>query len=88
MVRRPFGCLDIGEGCELVTGIGDGQAGPGERPARQQTVRWSAGSLVAVINGILVGVGGVFLATASLPVTCIAAGSAILLAGVIVLAYR
>ncbi|WP_436531678.1 hypothetical protein [Actinoplanes sp. HUAS TT8] len=50
--------------------------------------RWSAGNLVMVINGILVGVGGVFLATASVLVTVVAAVAAVLLAALIVLVHR
>lgn len=50
--------------------------------------RLSARSLLAVTHGILAGVGGVYLATVSLPVTLIAAVSAVLLASLIVIAYR
>ncbi|GLZ62342.1 MULTISPECIES: hypothetical protein [Micromonospora] len=39
-------------------------------------------------HGILAGVGGVYLATVSLPVTLIAAVSAVLLASLIVIAHR
>ncbi|MFC3988235.1 hypothetical protein [Actinoplanes siamensis] len=40
--------------------------------------RWSARGLVVVINGILVGVGGVFLATSSVPATMVAAAAAVI----------
>ncbi|GGM22705.1 hypothetical protein GCM10007977_024850 [Dactylosporangium sucinum] len=50
--------------------------------------RWGAGALVAVINGLLVGVGGVYAATSSVAVTVSAAGAAVMLAGLIVLVHR
>ncbi|MEV6303527.1 hypothetical protein AB0M02_29245 [Actinoplanes sp. NPDC051861] len=42
--------------------------------------------LVLVINGTLIGVGGVFLATASVAVTGIAAAAAVAMAAVVTLA--
>jgi hypothetical protein len=42
-----------------------------------------SGGLLLLINGTLAGVGGVFLATASIPVTGIAAAAAVALAVVV-----
>ncbi len=60
------------------------------RPTRQgrPNGRWGAGAVVAVINGLLVGVGGVYAATSSATVTVIAAMAAVALAGLIVIAHR
>ncbi|MBL7261049.1 hypothetical protein [Paractinoplanes lichenicola] len=55
---------------------------------RARASQWSAASVVIVVNGILTGVGGVFLLTTSLPATVVAAIAAVLLASVIVLAHR
>jgi len=57
------------------------------RPAPQRD-GWSARGLVLVINGVLVGVGGVFVATTSVLVTAIAAVAALVIALVIVLTQR
>ncbi len=68
-------------------GVEGDRTGPGNRVVRRRG-RWSANSLVVVINGMLVGVGGVFMVTTSVPVTVIAAAAAVLLGAVIVLTHR
>jgi hypothetical protein len=57
----------------------------GDRPPRG---RWTARALVVVINGMLVGVCGVFVATASIPVTVVAATAAVAISIAIVVAHR
>jgi hypothetical protein len=49
---------------------------------------WSARDLVLVMNGMLVGIGGVFAATTSVLVTAIAAGAALCLCVTIVMTRR
>ncbi|WP_433790130.1 hypothetical protein [Actinoplanes sp. CA-252034] len=66
----------------------DSPSGDGEQAAVRQVTPLSAENLLMVINGILVGVGGVFLTTSSLPVTAVAAASAVLLAVVILRSRR
>jgi hypothetical protein len=61
---------------------------PGYGGRRRGQRRWGIGALLAVINGVLLGVGGVYATTSSVPVTIVAAVAAVLLAGLIVLAYR
>lgn len=61
----------------------------GARPRRDRLQRpYTARGLVLVINGTLAGIGGVFMATASLTVTAIAAVSAVALGTAIVLNNR
>lgn len=50
--------------------------------------RWSARALLMVINGVLAGVGAVFLSTASIAVTVIAAAAAVAVSVAIVVAHR
>lgn len=72
----------------------DDRARSGDRaPERHRgnanrAARWSARSLVLVIDGMLAGVGGVFVVTTSVPVTIVAAVAAIVLTSVIVMTQR
>jgi hypothetical protein len=50
--------------------------------------RWNMDSLLSTINGIFGGVTAVYVATASISATVIAAVSGVVLVGVIVLASR
>jgi hypothetical protein len=54
----------------------------------QRSGGWTDRGLALLVNGMLVGVGGVFVATASVVATAIAAAAALGLAVVIVLATR
>ena len=56
------------------------------RSTDRRLPRPGEGGLVLVINGTLIGVGGVFLATASVTVTGIAAAAAVAMAAVVTLA--
>ena len=68
-------------------GVEGNRTGQGNRAVRRRG-QWSANSLVIVMNGMLAGVGGVFMVTTSVPVTVIAAAAAVLLGAVIVLTHR
>ncbi|MCO8269384.1 hypothetical protein M1L60_02130 [Actinoplanes sp. TRM 88003] len=68
-------------------GVEGDRAGSGNRAVRRRG-RWTANSLVVVINGMLAGIGGVFMVTTSVPVTVVAATAAVLLGGVIVSTHR
>jgi hypothetical protein len=50
--------------------------------------RRGAAALLPAINGMLVGVGGVYAITSSVTVTVVAAVAAVLSAGLVLLAYR
>jgi len=49
--------------------------------------RGQAGGVVWVVNGVLLGVGGVFLTTASALVTAIAAGAAVVVGVTVALVF-
>ena len=72
------GVVDLSEGwgADVVSG------------AKAGTGRWSARGIVVVVDGMLLGVGGVFVTTASVAVTLIAAVAAVMLATAIVVARR
>jgi hypothetical protein len=55
---------------------------------RRQPSGWSARGLVLVIEGMLAGIGGVFVATSSLVATAIAASAALILALTIVMTQK
>ena len=65
---------------------------PGDRvPARRRPsgrAAWDGSGLLPLINTLLVGIAGVFLATGSVPITVIAGGAAVLLAALIVIVRR
>ncbi len=52
---------------------------------RRHRPRWGAGALTVVVNGVLVGVGGVYATTSSVLVTLVAAVAAVLVVGLIAL---
>jgi hypothetical protein len=54
-------------------------------PARSP---WDAAGLLALINGVLVGVGGVYLATQSVTITLIAGLAAFALASLVLILHR
>lgn len=58
----------------------------GRNGRRRQRRRLEVGAVLAVINGVMVGVGGVYATTLSVTVTVVAAVAAVVLAGLIVLA--
>jgi hypothetical protein len=62
----------------------------GAQPARRTspTRRWTARGLVVLIEGVLAGVGGVYLATASIAVTGIAAAVATVVAALVLRTQR
>jgi hypothetical protein len=60
----------------------------GRNGRRRHRRRLGAGAVLAVINGVLVGIGGVYATTSSITVTVVAAVAAVVLAGLIVLAHR
>lgn len=55
------------------------EASPRRRNQLQASDSYSAQGLALVVNGMLVGVGGVFMATSSVMVTVVAAGAALVL---------
>jgi hypothetical protein len=60
----------------------------GRNGHRRHRRRLEVGPVLAVINGVLVGVGGVYTTTSSITATVVAAVAAVVLAGMIVLAHR
>jgi hypothetical protein len=58
------------------------------RPPRQQSGHLTTAALLAVVNGALAGIGGVYLARHSVLITLIAAASAVLLASLSLAAAR
>ncbi|MCW3817829.1 hypothetical protein ONA91_25595 [Micromonospora sp. DR5-3] len=60
-----------------------------QRSARRSPARrLGTKGLLAVTNGVLAGVGGVYLATVSLPVTGIAAAAAVIIGSLVVIVHR
>jgi hypothetical protein len=83
------------EGCMLMIHSPEDRRYPGRSAAKQSrrneselTTRRPAQCLIIVINGVLVGVGSVYVMTTSVLVTTVAAIAAVLLAMVIVLTHR
>ncbi|MEW1585771.1 hypothetical protein AB0283_10030 [Micromonospora vinacea] len=71
--------------------FGSGSAGTTSPRAAARGVhrsRLGTKSLLGVTNGVLAGVGGVYLATVSVPVTVVAAVSAVVLVSLIVIVHR
>jgi hypothetical protein len=66
----------------------DAMSQPPMQPPASRSRSWDAGALLAVINGVLAGVGAVYVATHSLPVTVIACTAALTLAGLILILHR
>jgi hypothetical protein len=65
------------------------KANPGQDPsAPSPRPPWDASALLALINGTLAGVASVYVTTQSLPITVIAGGSALLLAGLVLITRR
>jgi len=58
---------------------------PGSSPSPQ---RPSAGTILTLVNGVLAGVGGVFVGTHSVLITIIAAAAAIALAAMVLACHR
>jgi hypothetical protein len=60
----------------------------GRNGRRRDRRRLEVGAVLAVINGVLVGVGGVYATTSSVTATVVAAVAAVVLAGLVMLAHR
>jgi hypothetical protein len=56
--------------------------------SRAPRTRWDASSLLALVNGVLAGIGSVYVTTRSVPITVVAGSAALLLAGLIVIVKR
>jgi asparagine N-glycosylation enzyme membrane subunit Stt3 len=63
-------------------------SGPGPTPPQGSHSSWDAGALLTVINGVLAGIGSVYVTTRSIVVTSIACCAAVLLAGLILVLHR
>lgn len=57
------------------------------RPSRPST-RWGAGPMVVLVEGVLAGVGGVYLATASVLITLVASAAAVVMTALVLMAQR
>jgi hypothetical protein len=68
--------------------VDDDVTGSAGGNGRSRHRRLEVGAVLAVINGVMVGVGGVYATTFSVTATVVAAVAAVVLAGLIVLVHR